>query len=70
MKLVKAKEYDHRRLEATEMWCYRRMLRISWREIMTNKSMLDEIRTRRELLAQIIKMKMTSMHAEMISVIL
>ena len=38
---------------------------------MTNKSMLDEIRTRRELLAQIIKMeKMTSMHAEMISVIL
>ena len=24
MKLVKAKEYDHRRLEATEMWCYRK----------------------------------------------
>ena len=52
------KKYDERRLEAAEMWCYRRMLRISWTEKRTNKSILDELQTRRELLAQIIKRKM------------
>ena len=35
------KKDDERRLEAAEMWCYRRMLRISWTEKRTNKSMLD-----------------------------
>ena len=39
------------------MWCYRRFLRISWTEKKTNKSILDELQTRRELLAQIIKRK-------------
>ena len=41
------------------MWCYRRRLRIGWTEKRTNKSILDELHTRRELLAQIIKIKMT-----------
>ena len=41
------------------MWSYRRMLRISWTEKITNKSILDELETRRELLAQIIKRKMS-----------
>ena len=45
------------RLEAAEMWCYRSMLRISWMEKRTNKSILDELQTSREL-AQIIKRKM------------
>ena len=70
MKLVKAliwpvityggwtlKKDDGRRLEAAEMWCYRRLLRISWTEKRTNKSILDALQTRRELLAQIIKRK-------------
>ena len=52
------KKYDERRLEAAEMWCYRRLLRISWTEKRTNKSILDVLQTRRELLAQIIKRKM------------
>ena len=51
------KKYDER-LEAAEMWCYRRMLRISWTDKRTNKSILDELQTRRDLLAQIIKSKM------------
>ena len=68
MKLVKAliwpegwtlKKDDERQLEAAEMWCYRRLLRISWTEIRTNKSILDELETKCELLAQIIKRKMT-----------
>ena len=54
------KKYDERRLEAAEMWCYRKLLRISWTDIRTNKSILDELQTRRELLAQIIKRKCLS----------
>ena len=52
------RKYDERLLEAAEMWCYRRMLRISWTEKRSTKSILDELQTRRELLAQIIKIKM------------
>ncbi len=52
------KKDDEIRLEAAEMWCYQRMLRISWMEKRTNKSILDELQTRRKLLAQIIKRKM------------
>ena len=62
---------DAKRLEAAEMWCYRIMLRISLTEKRINKSILDELQTRRELLAQIIKGKWLylDMHAETISVI-
>ena len=52
------KKDNERRLEAAEMWCYRRLLRITWTEKRTNKSILDELQTIRELLAQIIKRKM------------
>ena len=51
-------EDDERRLEASEMWCYRIILRISWTEKRTNKSILNELQTRRELHAQIMKRKM------------
>ena len=62
------KKDDERRLEAAEMWCYRRLLRISWTEKRTNKSIVDERQTRRELLAQIIKSKWLSLdiHAKTI----
>ena len=39
-----------KRLEAFEMWCWRRMLRISWTERRTNESILVEISKQRELL--------------------
>ena len=52
------KKDDERRLEVAEMWCYRRLLRKDGRIKRTNKSILDELQTRRELLAQIIKRKM------------
>ena len=51
------KKDDERILEAAEMWFSRRMLQISWTEKNTNKSILDELQTRRELLAQSIKRK-------------
>ena len=52
------KKDDERRLEAAGMWCYRRFLRISWTEKKTNKSILDELQTRRELLAKLSKEKL------------
>ena len=44
-----------RRLEAFEMWCYRRMMRVSWTERRTNQSILDEIQKSRELMKNIRK---------------
>ena len=41
---------DEQRIEAAEMWFYRRMLRISWKEKRTNKSILEELKTKRALL--------------------
>ena len=68
------KKDDERRLEAAEVWCYRRMLRISWTEKRTNHSILDqdELQTDTNSLPKLSKEKWLSldMHAETISVIL
>ena len=37
-------------LEAAEMWFYRRMLRISWKEKRTNESILEETNQERSLI--------------------
>ena len=42
-----------RRLEAFEMWCWRRMLRISWMERRTNDSILEELGKQREMIKTI-----------------
>ena len=52
--LTISKEME-RRLEAFEMWCYRRMMRVSWTERRTNQSILDEIQRSRELMKNIQK---------------
>jgi len=31
------------RIDALEMWCWRKMLGVSWREHRTNKSILEEL---------------------------
>ena len=48
-----------KRLEAMEMWLYRRMLRIPWTAHRTNESILAQINTHRELLPKIRKMQLT-----------
>ena len=45
------------RLEAFEMWLYRRMLRISWKEHKTNGEVLHKMKTKRSLLNNIKKRK-------------
>ena len=42
-----------KRLEAFEIWCWRRMLRVSWVERKTNESTLEETGKKRELLRMI-----------------
>ena len=42
-------------LEAAEMWFYRRMLRISWKEKRTNESILEETNQERSLINTIRK---------------
>ena len=44
-----------KRLEAMEMWCLRRMLRVSWTERRSNTNILEIIGGRRELLSTIWK---------------
>ena len=58
------KDYEIR-LEAAEIRCYRRMLRISWPEKRTNKSILDELKDANSL-PKLSKEKWLSldMHAE------
>ena len=46
-------ETNMRRIEAAELWTYRRILRISWRDRRTNESVLNEMGVQRELLAMI-----------------
>ena len=65
---------DERRLEAAEMWCYRRLLRISWTEKRTNKKTRAywmNFKRDANSLPKLSKEKWLSldMHAETISVI-
>ena len=47
------------KLEAFEMWCYRRILRISWTEHKTNKEVLCMLNIKRQLVYTIKKKKLT-----------
>ena len=42
-----------RRLQSVEMWVYRRMLRISWTDHMSNEEVLAKMGTRRKLVETI-----------------
>eukprot|EP00117_Sycon_ciliatum_P017917 scpid39254/ scgid16723/ Retrovirus-related Pol polyprotein LINE-1; Long interspersed element-1; Reverse transcriptase; Endonuclease len=50
---------DERRIQAAEMWCYRRLLRVSWMEKRTNDSILVELGVQRQLLARVKIRKLT-----------
>ena len=50
---------DERRIQAAEMWCYRRLLRVSWMEKRTNESFLVELGVQRQLLARVKIRKLT-----------
>ena len=37
------KKAEHQRIDAFELWCWRRLLRVSWTERRSNQSILKEI---------------------------
>jgi len=52
------KKSDRNRIKAFEMWCWRKMLSISWQEHRTNDSILAELGLERELMGRVAKLKL------------
>ena len=46
------------KINAMEMWCYRRILKISWEEMISDEKVLDIIGKRKSLLQDLIRRKM------------
>ena len=53
--IVKA---EHRRIDALELWCWRRLLRVPWTARSSNQSILKEISLEYSLEGQILKLKL------------
>ena len=51
------RKYERDRLEAFEMWTWRNMENISWKDHMTNEYVLDQVKENRKLLNTILEMK-------------
>uniref|UniRef100_A0A670IN41 ribonuclease H n=1 Tax=Podarcis muralis TaxID=64176 RepID=A0A670IN41_PODMU len=52
------KKADRRRIDAFELWCWRRLLRVPWTAIRSNTSILKEIRPECSLEGQIVKLRL------------
>ena len=54
------KKAKHRRIDAFELWCWRRLLRIPWSARRSNQSILKEINTEYSLEGLMLKLKLQS----------
>ena len=52
------KKAEHRRIEAFELWCWRRLLRVPWSERRSNQSILKEIIPGISLEGMMLKLKL------------
>ena len=52
------KKAEHRRIDAFELWYWRRLLRVSWTEERTNQSILKEISPGHSLEGLMLKLKL------------
>ena len=52
------KKAEHRRIDAFELWCWRRLLRIPWTARRSNQSMLEEISPECSLEELMLKLKL------------
>ena len=52
------KKAEHRRIDALELWCWRRLLRVSWTARRSNQSILKEIRPEYSLEGLMLKPKL------------
>ena len=51
-------EADHRRIDAFELWCWRKLLRVPWTERRSNQSILMEISPGCSLEGLMLKLKL------------
>ena len=54
------KKDEHRRVDAFELWCWRRLLRVSWTSRRSNQSILKEINPEYSLEGLMLKLKLQS----------
>ena len=52
------KKAEHRRIDAFELWCWRRLLRVPWTARRSNQSILKEISPKYSLEGQMLKLKL------------
>ena len=52
------KKAEHRRTDASELWCWRRLLRVPWTARRSNKSTLKEISPGCSLVGLMLKLKL------------
>ena len=52
------KKAEHRRIDAFELWCWRRLLRVPWTARRSNQSGLKEISTGISLEGMLLKLKL------------
>ena len=52
------KKAEHRRIDAFELWCWRRLLRVPWTARRSNQSILKEIRPGISLEGMMLKLKL------------
>ena len=52
------KKAEHRRIDAFELWCWRRLLRIPWTARRSNQSILKEINPEYSLEERMLKLKL------------
>ena len=52
------KKAEYRRIDAFELWCWRRLLRVPWTARRSNQSILKEISPRCSLVGLMLKLKL------------
>ena len=52
------KKAEHRRIDAFELWCWRRLLRVPWTARRSNQSILKEINPEYSLKGLMLKLKL------------
>ena len=57
-KIRAIKKTEHRRIDAFELWCWRRLLRVPWTARRSNQSILKEINPEYSLVELLLKLKL------------
>ena len=55
---ISIKKAEHRRIDAFELWCWRRLLRVPWTAKRSNQSILKEISPEYSLKGLMLKLKL------------